>query len=371
VRTDYQSANVSLLDFAGVTLSESFISSASASVGLSTPLSGDVTLPNDFMPHEEIVVLDRFPASVISWVDVETAAVRTQLSVATGFPANVRDYIQVDGAKAYVTRYETNLEPGREAFDSGGDVLVIDSQVPSIIASIDLSSAALGLDEFLPHPSAMVRVGDDVVVLLTPYHAGFTGADDSRLVRIDTADDEIKEVFVLDGLKGCSGLAVSRARREVAVSCSGIFDSNTVDVPATSGLVRVAVAEPFEEIDRYPAADLDAGPLGLWTAYAGDSQLLVSAMGNLDLNGEAERPDVLASLDINAGDFSAVPGVSTAPFDLGEIRCAADCGNCFATDANAPGVWRVPLLESGELGAAELLPVPAGDGLPPRYLGFF
>ena len=371
VRTDYQSTNVSLLEFSGAMLSESLISSASGTIGLSTPLSGDVLVPNDFMPGAEIVIIDRYPASVLSWVNVETAQVRTQLSVATGFAANARDYIEVGPEKAYVTRFETNFDPGKEPFDGGGDLLVIDPRTPAILESIDLSGAALGVEEFLPRPGAMLRVGDDVVVLLTPFDAAFKGAEDSRLVRIDTAKDRVSEIFVLDDLKGCAGLTLSPDSSEIAVSCSGIFDSHTEEVPRNSGLVRVRAAEPFAEIDRYPAADLDAGPLGLWTAYAGDSRLFVGAMGNTNLDASAARRDALATLDITTGEFTLVPGVSTDPFDLGEIRCASACGQCFVTDATTRGVWRLPLLEDGELGPAALLPVPAADGLPPRYLGWF
>ncbi len=371
VRTDYQSSNVSLLDFKGAVLSESLVSSASGSVGLSSPLSGDVLVPNDFVADAEVIILDRYPASVVSWVNVETANVRTQLSVATGFAANAQDYLELTPRKAYVTRFETNLDPGKEAFDGGGDVLVIDPRAPSILDSVDLSEAALGLDDFLPRPAAMVRAGDDVVVLLSPYDASFEGADDSRLVRIDTAEDRIREIFVLDDLKGCVGLTMSPDRSEIAVSCSGIFDAQTEDTPRTSGLVRVRAAEPFEEIDRYPATDFDAGAFGLWTGYASDSRLVVSAMGNTNLDATTARPDVLATLDIATGEFAAVPSVSTDPFDLGEIRCAPKCGECFVTDATRRGVWRIPVLDDGELGQAELLPLPAGDGLPPRYLGWF
>lgn len=371
VRTDYQSTNVSLLDFTGAVLSESLVSSASGSVGLSTPLSGDVLVPNDFRALAEVVIIDRYPASVLSWVSVETAGVRTQLSVATGFAANARDYIELGPRKAYVTRFESNFDPGKEAFDGGGDVLVIDPTSPSILDSIDLSAAALGADEFLPRPGSMVRVGDDVVVLLAPFDAAFKGAEDSRLVRIDIAEDRVSEIFELDDLKGCAGLKVSPDRSEIAISCSGIFDSHTENAPPTSGLIRVSASEPFEEIERYSAADLDAGPLGLWTAYAGDSRLLVGAMGQTHLDASAARPDRLAAVDLETGAFETVPGIETGPFELGEIRCASHCGECFVTDAATRGVWRVPLLDDGELGPAALLPVHAADGLPPRYLGWF
>ena len=39
------------------------------------------------------MVINRSPAAFITWVDLETATVRAQLNVGTGFEANPYDYI--------------------------------------------------------------------------------------------------------------------------------------------------------------------------------------------------------------------------------------------------------------------------------------
>ena len=91
IGSDYQSTNVSLVGVEGEVLSPSFLSSATSSAGLTAPLSGDVAVPSMPAAGEEIVLLDRYPAAVLTWVDVVTGSVRAQLNVATGFAANPQD----------------------------------------------------------------------------------------------------------------------------------------------------------------------------------------------------------------------------------------------------------------------------------------
>src|SRR5262249_49627102 len=138
--SDYTSTNVSLLSPAGSILSEILISSGSTTTGLSTALSGDVILPLAAPPSGRVVLLPP-SASVLTWVDPTTAAVTAQLSVRTGFLSNPYDYLEVAPDKAYVTRFESNPQPGKEAFDGGGDVLVIDPQSFALRGRVDLSSS--------------------------------------------------------------------------------------------------------------------------------------------------------------------------------------------------------------------------------------
>jgi hypothetical protein len=92
-----------------------------------------------------LVLVDSAQASSrIIWVDPETAA-KHELSVAPGFWSDPRDYAEVAPGKAYVSRYNTNLTPGKVPFDSGNDVLVVDVSGGKIVGSIDMSDA-LGAD---------------------------------------------------------------------------------------------------------------------------------------------------------------------------------------------------------------------------------
>src|SRR5438046_7877171 len=75
VQTEYQSSNVSLLGFDGQVLSESLLSSGTASSGFGVRLSGDVVTPSSAQDGAEIVLIDRYPAGVLRFVELATAHV--------------------------------------------------------------------------------------------------------------------------------------------------------------------------------------------------------------------------------------------------------------------------------------------------------
>src|SRR5690348_9669579 len=78
VQTDYVSTNVALFDLDGDLKSASFIHSGSSQGELNAALSGDVVFPSAGGDNE-LVLIDRYPASVISFVDTRSAKVRGQL----------------------------------------------------------------------------------------------------------------------------------------------------------------------------------------------------------------------------------------------------------------------------------------------------
>jgi hypothetical protein len=65
--------------------------------------------------------------------------------VDTGFSSYPQDYARVTPHKVYVPRYGQNATPGKQPFDAGGDLLVVDPSEMTITGSIDLRSA-LGMD---------------------------------------------------------------------------------------------------------------------------------------------------------------------------------------------------------------------------------
>ena len=119
VSSDYASTNVSFVGLDGGVLSPSVVSSATTTTGLSSPFSGDVVLPTMPAFGDRIVLIDRYPASVLTWVDVVSGAVASQLAVATGFVANPQDYLEASSSRAYVTRYESNPLAGRQVRQIG------------------------------------------------------------------------------------------------------------------------------------------------------------------------------------------------------------------------------------------------------------
>ena len=68
------------------------------------------------------MLIDRYPNSVITFVDTSSGAVTRQIDVSTGFPSNPHDYLETREGRALVTRYERNPKAGRAPFDAGGDV---------------------------------------------------------------------------------------------------------------------------------------------------------------------------------------------------------------------------------------------------------
>src|SRR5450432_3392576 len=105
VESDYQSSNVSLLDFGGNVLSRSLASSSTQGSGAGVALSGDVVPASNPEHGSSLPLLDRYPAGVMRCVDLATARVASELSVVTGFRANPQDYLAIDNHKAYVARY--------------------------------------------------------------------------------------------------------------------------------------------------------------------------------------------------------------------------------------------------------------------------
>jgi hypothetical protein len=376
--SDYMSSSVSLLDFEGNVVSPSVISSASATTGLSAPLSGDVFLPSMPAHGDALVLIDGYLASVLTWVDVKSGAVRGQLSVATGFAANPQDYIEVSEDLAYVTRYEPNSKPGRQPFDGGNDILVIDPRAREIRSRIDLTAAMKGEDVgLLPRAGRMLRAGNTIYALLDGFSADFKRSSDARVVALDSASGEMVSVTVLKGLHDCRGIAVSPDETELAVACSGSLQPPTAE---QSGLVFLSAERNPQERGRFSAATFGDTPLGFTVAYASPRSVIFTTFGTLP--GEVTTDDTAIRLDLDSGGFevlftsarSPACGASErCPFSIGDVVCAPGCGVCFVADAATDGgsVHRLSVSPEGRVQRDERRRTGDGIGLPPRYLQIF
>ncbi|MGK4002324.1 hypothetical protein WMF31_06855 [Sorangium sp. So ce1036] len=378
VSNDYQSTNVGLLGWDGAVLSASIVSSGSAPIGLSAPLSGDVTPPTMPVRGGRVVLLDR-STSVLTWLDARSGEVTGQLSVATGFAANPQDYVEVSPGKAYVTRLEPNLAPGAEPFDGGSDVLVLDPGALAVVGRVDLAPAMVGEDPALhPRPGRAVLVEGRLYVLLAPSSASFLETAASRLVEIDTRDDTIAAVTVLEGLRGCAGLAAPDSGARLAVTCTGSFGGDASSNLAEAGLVVLARGEQgLTEERRWPASELGEGSPGFSVAFASEDRILFTTLGRDASGGDPRVDDTLTAVDLAAGERGA-PEVllrsKELPFSLGEVRCAEACGRCLVADAETDG----GVVHRFDVGADPRALVHVGafradpqTGLPPRYLGAF
>lgn len=370
VATDYQSTSVGVVDAAGSVQSPTLIASSSAAPGLSTALSGDVVPPSSRQPGAEAVLIDR-AQNVLSWVDVASASVRAQLNVGTGFAANPQDYLALSADEALVPRFAQNPEPGREPFDTGSDLLVIDPRTPAIARRIDLSSALDGEEPgFLPRPSRVVLAGGLVRALLLVGSEDFRFGS-SRVASIDPQSDRIVSVLVLEGLTNCSNVALSPDGSRLALGCSGSFAQDPALGFPDAGIVLLAVGDELVETRRFPASALGGEQIGS-VSFASERVLAFTATGRYTSDQSAlAAPDALRVLDLETGSASE-PLVSTevSAFSLGDVRCAPTLGVCLLADAEAEGgLLRRLALEGGTLVEAGRTELGDSSGLPPRFLG--
>ncbi|MEI9936331.1 MAG: hypothetical protein WDO69_03820 [Pseudomonadota bacterium] len=374
VESDYQSSNVSLLDFEGHVLSESVASSSTESSGFGVALSGDVVTPSSPQDGPEIVLIDRYPAGVLRFVELATARITGELSVATGFRSNPQDYLPLVPERAYVARYDPNSNAGQEAWDGGGDILIVDPSVPAITGRIDLSPALAGEpSNFSPHPARLLNVSGRVFALLAAYANDYSSGTSSRLVELDPETDSLVSTLVLDGLRGCDALAVSPDERELAIACTGDDFRTSQPKLEGSGLALLDIEGAPRVGKRFEATDLGNAPLGFGLDYAAPGVLLFSTLGHFDDSGALAAEDSLRRLDAASGQVDELLQSAGEPFTLGEARCALSCGVCFAADAKRAGgsVLRFAVDADGNFAAPTTIRAETQIGLPPRYLGAF
>lgn len=374
VESDYQSSNVSLIDFDGKVLSASLASSSTQSSGFGVALSGDVVPAASPERGARITLLDRYPTAVLRFVDLATARVAAELPVATGFRSNPQDYLALDEHKAYVSRYESNPNAGQQDFDGGGDVLIVDPSLPAITGRIDLSSAMAGEDaRFSPHPARLLQVAGRVFVLLASYADDYSSGTSSRLVELDPKRDGIVSTLVFDGLRGCDALALSPNATELAVACTGDDLRDAVANTDHSGIALVDLSAATRETQRFPGSTWGADPVSFSVDYAAAGVLLFETFGHFDESGAASTPDTLWRFDTQSAQSEVILHSLRTPFTLGAIRCVPACGACFAADAEreAGSVQRFSVDENAVLGTPTATIAEARVGLPPRYLSVF
>ena len=363
---EVQSANIGIMDRDGSVLSQSVLSTASVPAGFSTALGGDLAFPSTPNLTAEITILDRYPSSVITWLDVSTARVRAQLSVATGFAANVHDYAQVSDTKAFVTRFDSNPNPGRQPFDAGGDLLVIDPSAAQITASIDIGSALPPQNGYSPHPDR-ARIINDKLYVVVPYYDKNHYSDVSYLAKFDAKTEQLEDHLLLNGLSGCSGLDVSPDSGSVAIACSGRWQGTSEAQPESSAIIGVTLAPLLRELWRVSALSTDARPFAFAVSFADSKHVLTSRLGNL---GPPIVEDSIELIDITSGSVTTVLESVGQPVTLGVGPCTIAHAQCFVSDAGRNQVVRFDFDNGGGYAKAAFVwndPV----GLPPRVIGFF
>lgn len=365
VASDYQSTEVALLSPSGEVLSPAFLSSASSEAsGLAAPLSGDVLLGSSRLRANELVLVDRYGTNVLTFADVNSAEVRAQLPVGTGFESNPQGYLELDERRALVPRLGDNSRPGREPFDAGSDLLLIDPLVPAIVGSVSLPRRP----GYLPNPVAVAAVGKEVVATLQHARADYGDSADSELVAFDAATLRHEYTLVLRGLQGCGRVVVSPGGDFFAVACSGRLDRvGAVQRPETSGLLLFDLAfDPPVEARRFDARALIGVPLQPGIEFVNDRILLVKSQTALG----AAADNQLFALDSESGVAELLATAARAEgargfgIALGGMSCRAGCGDpCFVADASRTALLRFRV--EGDTLRQQSSVALGGAGLPP------
>ena len=374
VLSDYRSTQVALSTTEGTTQSESFVSTASVrSDGLSFALSGDVVLPNERPPSGRVVLIDRYGTNVVSFFEPTDGRVLGQLAVGTGFPSNPQDYIEVGDGRAYVSRFGNNELRGREPFDQGSDLLIIDTLVPEILGRIALPSS----DEFPARPGGLTRL-DSRLILVTLAILGRLGraitGEDSVLAAIDTERDAIAWQVELEGLKNCGTARLSPNAERLVIACSGLIteDGASLGVEGSGVAVLDASETPAVEIRRYAALEVAGGAVQSEFAFFSADSLLLKTQTAL---GDADRNQLL-TLDLESGEVQRVFSVSAADsassgLTLGGLLCAPGCSDfCLLADAAAGALQRFRIGQDNAIEHTDTLRVERRVGLPPIGLSY-
>ncbi|HSU41012.1 MAG TPA: hypothetical protein VLJ38_15650, partial [Polyangiaceae bacterium] len=309
-----------------------------------------------------LVLVDRYPNSVLTWVDPATAAVLAQVSVGTGFASNPHDYLELDGAKAYVSRYESNLHPGSEPNDAGGDLLILNTERYAIVGTVSLAQPDDGA--FLPHPARMLVVKGEAWVVLERFEQGYGDAGDGRIVGVSPDTDAVVWSVDLPGVANCGALVLDPAGERVAVVCSGVLGRAGAFEQSAVVLLDATVEPPVELARFAVGAELGAS-LSPTLAWASDSLLLGATYGDL----ERGVFDLAYALDLTTGSARQLLDSGGAVV-LGDTLCSPGCSDiCFMADAQAAALrsWKV---EGDEIAQGQDVAVDPGIGLPPRALGF-
>lgn len=365
VSSDFQSSEIALLEPNGEVASAAFMSSAStAATGLAAPFSGDLGVATARSRPGELVIIDRLFTNVLTFVDTRTAEVRAQLPVGTGFESNPQDYLELSDHVALVPRLGENRSPGREPFDGGSDLLVVDPSVPSITGSLPMPRRV----GYWPNPVAVTPFADDVLVTLQHARPGYDGLADSELVAIGIESQTTSYRLPLTGLKNCGRAELSPSRAVMAVACSAFIDRvGNVTEPETSGLILLdALPDQPHELRRFAALDLVGRTIQSSVEFVSERVVLFKTQTALG----GDQDNQLFSLDLDTGKTTllatAARDASGLGFGIafGGMSCHAGCGDpCFVADRSRGKLLRLAVQDGAPVPDADL--VIDGAGLPP------
>ncbi len=364
INSDYKSTAISLVDPAtGTVVKNNCLHSGSVAPQLSMALSGDVVLPSQLQPANQLVVIDR-KNGTLTWVDPTTCTVVRQLNLGTAFAPNPHDVVGISATKSYVTRYGNG--PG--ASTEGNDLLIIDP-AGKVGARIDLRPYATKTDTdkaTVPGPDrAVLAENGKVYVTLNNLTADTAGGGTGRLVEVDAQTDMVTAQIDLPGLKNCAGLTYVPGVRALAVVCGGLFGDGANQVKA-SGTAWVDLTKTPAAVTVVAATTF--GRTLSFSAIAASG----AAKGFVVTPGEFAGPpaDQLWVFAFTGGTPSKL-FEATAGYTLGGIVLGAGGTKLFVTDA-AKAAPKLHIFDLTTTTPTETSVVTnPGTGLPPRDLAWY
>ncbi len=376
VTSDYASGAIALLDEGGELLTEAYLDSGSASAGLASALSGDVSLPTESPAPGRLIWLDRFGVDVVGearFADGRARQLATTPSAIAGeaaYRANPHDVLPLPDGRWAVSRYEPNLAGDARELDRGDDLLLLEPTTGELVGRVGLEALDTnvegpgGVTRSYARPDRMLLRGGRLVVGLARLSADFRVAAPGAIALVDVESGEITPSS-LPGLIGCGELAPARDdETRFFVACVGPTFSDVAGRRVGAGVasLRVAASGPAvlewiwraEEHPELPPPTHALMPLE-------DDVVFVASMGDA---GSGE-PDRLLRLSLRDATGDVVY-TSAEAFTLGPGALSRDGMLLLVPDASA-GVLRFTLTGE-ELSSPSVLDASPCRRLPPREL---
>jgi hypothetical protein len=373
LNTDYSSTSVSLVDpRTRAVVHDRCVHSNSVSPKLSLALSGDVTLASQPQVGGDLVLIDD-DNKALTWVDPQTCAIRSQLSV-SDFKSFPHDVISISASKAYVTRFGTNTTPTSDPLSRGEDLLIVNPSAdggPSIIGRIDLAPYAAPVAGAVieARPDRGLLVGNKAYVTLASQSADYASTGEGRIVIVDTATDTVSGMIAVPGLAGCGRLEYFAGDQTLYAACGG--SSSAADQAATAGVAMIDLGADPPALSKVIPASVFGGKVNFfWVAPVSGDLFFAAVLGAKDATNVQLAPDVVSAVIPSTGTVTKL--FEGGAYNLGRAALLASPGTLFVPDADAakPVLHVFNVSAAGAVAADDLDANPSVH-LPPREIAWY
>jgi hypothetical protein len=353
VHSDYKTTLVSLVDPATSTVTkDDCIDSGSKPAMLTSTLSGDVVVPTQMQPGNQVVLIDR-QNSTLTWVAPATCEVTRQVNVGAGQAVNPQDVIPVSATKVYVSRYAAEAS----------DLAILDPTTGTISGHIDLMPSAPKSDKpVLPNPSRGLLLDGKVYVVLTALSEDSKTGAPGRVVVVDPATDAVTGTIDL-ALKNCGSIAA--LDKALVVACGGVFGDPNQSNDSGVALIDLSVTPPAVKVTGTKDLGRAVSPFDV----AAQSSSLAFAITGGDFSNTP--PDQLWAFDFAGGAPRKLLD-GKAAFTLSGLLVDPAHQKLFIAegDAKTPRLHVLDLSNPAAITLQTSLTTNAG-GLPPRYVSWY